>query len=92
MAKEKTKDRRGTGKVHFDFDEPKDPLDVGIWSLVPFEARITSVEIKYIRLSHYTDWADYDANSKEIAVRRKRHDAAVKANATRKAKKEAVQP
>ena len=81
MASAKTKVRRtGTGKTCVDFDDPIDPMDLNIFSMVPYDARVRSVTIEFERLP------------REAALAWKRHDAAVKANATRKAKKEEKKP
>ena len=66
-----------TGKVHVDFAEPTDPTSVHILWNLPLGAMVTSVVVNYVIMP-----LDF--------VQSRRHDAAVKANATRKAKKEAA--
>ncbi|MBR0056533.1 MAG: hypothetical protein IJP66_04325 [Kiritimatiellae bacterium] len=67
-----------TGKVHVDFAEPVDPTSVHILWQLPLGALVTSVVVSYVIMP-------LDV----VQEKRRRHDAAVKANATRKAKKEA---
>lgn len=62
-----------TGKVHVDFAEPTDPTSVHVLWNLPLGAMVTSVVVKYVIMP-----LDF--------VQSRRHDAAVKANATRKAK------
>ena len=78
----------GTGEVHFTFAEPKDPSDVQVRWQLPYNARVTSVVVRYVQIPHEVVLAERKAKCDS----QKRHDAAVKANATRKAKKEAQQP
>lgn len=80
MANAKT---RSEGELRAYFDTPADPLSVRILYDLPFTARVTSVVVRYTNISHEQALAELQ---KEISAR-KRHDAAVKANATRKAKK-----
>lgn len=65
-----------TGKVHVDFAEPMDPGSVPILWQLPLGAMVTSVDVKYVTMP-----LDF------VQEKRRRHDAAVKANATRKARK-----
>ena len=89
MAKAKyALQRTGTGTACVTFDEPQDPMFVQLWSLMPYEGRIKTIKIEYIRLTEETAAAERQKNMAAT----KRHIAAVKANATRKAKKEAVRP
>ena len=89
MSKPKAKDGRvGVGTVRFDFVEPCDPLFLRLWALIPNEGRVTSIRIDYISLSELKAMEERKARMKA----ERRHNAAVKANATRKAKKEAKQP
>ncbi len=78
----------GKGELRDDFNPPLNPNDVHTLREMPLNARVTSVTVRYVTISHKEALAELD---KAIAAR-KRHDAAVKANATRKAKKEAKQP
>jgi len=57
------------------FDEPKDPMDISIISMLPFGVMVKEVTFKYV-----TPPRDEYLNSL------RRHDAAVKANHTRKKK------
>ena len=71
-------------KVHVDFAEPMDPSSVQILWQLPVGALVTSIDVNYVTMP-----LDF------VIEKRRRHDAAVKANATRKARKaekEAVQP
>lgn len=70
-----------SGKVHVDYAEPVDPGSVQILWQLPVGVMVTSVDVAYVTMP-----LDF------VLEKRRRHDAAVKANATRKAKKEAVQP
>lgn len=89
MAKAKyATQRTGTGTACVTFDEPQDPLLVSLWNLVPYDGRIKSMKIEYIRITEEVAAAERAESSRKA----KRHIAAVKANATRKAKKEAKQP
>ena len=92
MPKPKAKDAKvGVGTVRFDFVEPRDPLFVRLWELLPYEGRITSVRVDYISLP---EWKATEERKARMNAER-RHIAAVKANATRKARKaekEAKQP
>lgn len=63
---------RGTASIKF--KTPVDPINIRPYEYLPYGALVTSVEINYV--------------PKGYAEKLKRHDAAVKANATRKAKKE----
>ena len=92
MPKPKAKaDKVGVGTVRFDFVEPRDPLFVRLWELVPYEGRVTSIRIDYISLPELKAMEERKARMNA----ERRHDAAVKANATRKARKakrDEVQP
>lgn len=80
MAKAKLT-KIGKGEVRIEYDVPRDPTDVHVLWELPYKARVTSVVVRYVQIP-----------AEVVLAERKRHDAAVKANATRKAKKEAVQP
>ena len=64
-----------TGKVHVDFAEPEDPGSVQILWQLPLGAMVTSVVVNYVVMP-----LDY-------VQAQRRHAAAVKANATPKARK-----
>ena len=70
-----------SGKVHVDYAEPVDPGSVQILWQLPVGAMVTSVDVAYVTMP-----LDF------VLEKRRRHDASVKANATRKAEKEATQP
>lgn len=75
--------KSGKGELRVDFDEPVPPSDVDVlWSL-PYNARVSSVVVRYVQIPH--DVARAELQARVAAA--KRHDAAVKANATRKARK-----
>lgn len=92
MAKKHKNNNEGTGTTHYTFDVPVDPIYIHTYSLVPIDARVKSIEIKYIKLTRDAADAELAERLATDKAKQKRHDAAVKANATRKAKKEAVQP
>lgn len=85
MAKAKA-DKVGVGTVRFDFEQPQDPMFIRLWDLLPYDGRVTSIRIDYIGITEFKSREERTARLKA----EKRHDAAVKANATRKAKKEAA--
>ena len=68
-----------SGKVHVDFADPVDPSSVHVLWELPLGALVTSVVVNYVTMP-----LDF------VQEKRRRHDAAVKANATRRAKKEAA--
>ncbi len=75
--------KSGKGELRVDFDEPVLPSDVDVlWSL-PYNARVSSVVVRYVQIPH--DVARAELQARVAAA--KRHAAAVKANATRKARK-----
>ena len=74
----------GKGEVRDDFDPPQKPVNVNTLYEMPLNARVTSVTVRYVTIPYDEARAELD---KDIAAD-KRHFAAVKANATRKAKKE----
>lgn len=91
MAKASMGNTVSKGEVRADFDPPIDPTRVYTLYDLPISARVTSVVVRYVTIPRDQAMAELE---KSIAAR-KRHDAAVKANATRKAKKaekKAVQP
>ncbi len=65
-----------SGKVHVDFAEPTDPTNVHVLWNLPIGSLVTSVVVNYVTMP-----LDF------VHEKRRRHDAAVKANATRKARK-----
>ena len=90
MAKEHKSNKEGTGMSRFTFDVPEDPIYIHTCSLIPFGARVKSIEVKYVKLTREAadaEMAERIATAKDEIKRQKRHDAAVKANATRKARK-----
>ena len=92
MAKEHKSNKEGSGTSHYTFDVPVDPIYVHTCSLIPFGARVKSIEVKYVKLTREAtdaEMAEHIAIAKDEIKRQKRHDAAVKANATRKAAKKA---
>ncbi len=78
----------GKGELRDDFNPPLNPNDVHTLREMPLNARVTSVTVRYVTIPHDEAMAELN---KDIAAD-KRHFAAIKANATRKAKKEAKQP
>ena len=78
----------GKGELRDDFNPPQKPFNVHTLREMPFNARVTSVTVRYVTIPHEEALAELN---KDIAAD-KRHFAAIKANATRKAKKEAKQP
>ena len=65
-----------SGKVHVDFAEPTDPTSVHVLWNLPIGSLVTSVVVNYVIMP-----LDF------VQEKRRRHEAAVKANATRKARK-----
>ena len=78
----------GKGELRDDFNPPQKPVNVNTLHELPLNARVTSVTVRYVTIPHDEAMAEL---KKDIAAD-KRHFAAIKANATRKAKKEAKQP
>lgn len=82
--------KTATGIAQMAFSIPKVPLDVNITSLVPYDALVTKIKIEYIKVPRAeadAAWAQSQKDFEARCIKRKRHQAAVKANATRKAKK-----
>ena len=80
----------GSGEARIEFDIPKDPFDIHLFETVPGDARITSMVVRYIRVPREViDAERKKAHAKIEAELKKqmRHEAAIKANATRKANK-----
>ena len=81
---------KGSGTARIVFDTPRDPFDVSVYSLVPFNSRVKSVEVMYVTIPVEVASSERAARMKSVEAKLKRHAAAVKVNATRKAKKEAA--
>ncbi len=80
----------GSGESRIEFDIPKDPFEIHLFEAVPYDAQITSIVIRYIRLPREVIDAERKKAHAEIEAemkKLKRHEAAIKANATRKANK-----
>ena len=85
-----TPNKVGSGESRIVFDIPKDPFEIHLFEAVPYDARITSIVIRYIRMPREVIDADRKNARDKIEAeltRLKRHEAAIKANATRKANK-----
>lgn len=82
--------KTATGVTQLNYDTPKASWDVSITSLVPYDALVTKIKIEYIKVPRAeaeAAWEQSLDDFKEKTKKRIRHHAAVKANATRKAKK-----
>ncbi len=82
--------KTATGNVQISYAQPKIPFDVSIISILPYEALVTKIKIDYIKVPHAEAVAAWNQSAKDFkatCIKRKRHLAAVKANATRKARK-----
>lgn len=82
--------KTATGIAQIAYTTPKLPYDVSIVTLVPYEALVTKIKIEYIKVPREeadAAWQQSIEESKVMYKKRKRHLAAVKANATRKARK-----
>ncbi|MBQ1428439.1 MAG: hypothetical protein IIZ06_02115 [Kiritimatiellae bacterium] len=82
--------KAATGIAQVAFATPKHPVDVGILTLLPYEALVTKIKVEYItvpRAEADAAWSQSIEATKANIKKRKRHLAAVKANATRKARK-----
>jgi hypothetical protein len=82
--------KTATGIVQLAYDTPKPPLVVHIWELVPPDAMVTKIKLEYVKVPREeadAAWQQAVGDALAMAKKRKRHLAAVKANATRKAKK-----
>ena len=80
----------GSGESRIKFDTPQDPFEIHLFEAVPYDARITSIDVRYVRVPREVIDADRKKANAEFEAklkRQKRHEAAIKANATRKAKK-----
>lgn len=82
--------KTATGILQMAFVTPKLPHDVHIATLLPYEALVTKIKIEYIKVPRAeadAAWAQSINDFETTCRKRKRHLAAVKANATRKARK-----
>ena len=91
MSNSKPKPNKvGSGETRIEFDMPKDPFEIHPGLLLPSDARITSMVLRYIRVPREVIDAERKKAHAEIEAemkKLKRHEAAIKANATRKANK-----
>ena len=82
--------KTATGIVQLAYNTPKAVVDVNIITLLPYDALVTKIKIEYIKVPRAEADAAWEASIEqrdEALIKQKRHQAAVKANATRKAKK-----
>lgn len=82
--------KTATGIVQLAYDTPKAVVDVNIATLLPYDALVKKIKIEYIMVPRAEADAAWNASIEqrdEASIKQKRHQAAVKANATRKAKK-----
>ena len=82
--------KTATGIAQIAFVTPKVPVDIHLMTLVPYEALVTKIKIEYIKVPRAEADAAWTQSQKDFEAtckKRKRHQAAVKANATRKARK-----
>ncbi len=82
--------KTATGIAQLAFVTPKLPHDVCLSTLLPYEALVTKIKIEYIKVPRAEAEAAMAQSQKdfvELCKKQKRHQAAVKANATRKARK-----
>ena len=82
--------KTATGIVQLAYDTPKSVVDVNIITLLPYDALVTKIKIEYIKVPRAEADAAWKASIEqrdEEFIKQKRHQAAVKANATRKARK-----
>lgn len=82
--------KTATGIAQMAFSMPKASWDVNVASLVPYDALVTGIKIEYItvpRADAEAVWKQSLDDLKEKTKKQNRHQAAVKANATRNAKK-----
>ena len=79
-----------TGVIQTSYAVPKLPHDICLSLLVPYDALVRKIRIEYIKVPHAeaeAAWQQSIEDERERVKKTKRHNAAVKANATRKAKK-----
>lgn len=72
------------------YTSPKLPHDICLPLLIPYDALITRIRIEYVKVSRAeadAAWQQSIGDEMERVKKTKRHNAAVKANATRKARK-----
>ena len=72
------------------YTSPKLPHDIYLSPLLPYDALITRIRIDYVKVPRAESeaaWQQSIEAERERVKKTKRHNAAVKANATRKAKK-----
>ncbi len=72
------------------YTSPKLPHDICLSLLIPYDALITRIRIEYVKVPRAevdATWQQSIADEREKVKKAKRHNAAIKANATRKAKK-----
>lgn len=82
--------KTATGIVQLAYDTPKAVGEVNIFTLLPYDALVKKIKIEYIKVPRAeaeTAWNASIEQRDEEFIKQKRHQAAVKANATRKAKK-----
>lgn len=82
--------KTATGIAQIAYTTPRPIIDVTIFNLVPYSALVTKIKIEYVnvpRAEAETAWNASVEGHDESSKKQKRHQAAVKANATRKAKK-----
>lgn len=82
--------KTATGIVQLAYDTPKAVVDVSLFTLLPYDALVKKIKIEYIKVPRHEADAAWNASIEqrdEECIKQKRHQAAVKANATRKAKK-----
>ena len=82
--------KTATGIAQMAFSMPKASWDVSVTSLVPYDALVTKIKIEYIKVPRAeaeAAWKQSLDDFKEKTKKQNRHQAAVKANATRKARK-----
>ena len=88
MANKPTK--TATGIAQIAFVTPKVPVDIHLMTLVPYEALVTKIKVEYIKVplaEADAAWTQSRKDFEATCIKRKRHLAAVKANATRKDRK-----
>jgi len=82
--------KTATGIAQVAYVTPKVPHDISILTPLPYEALVTKVKIEYIKVPRAEAeiaWKQSMDEFNATCQKRKRHLAAVKANATRKARK-----
>lgn len=82
--------KTATGIVQLTYDKPKAVVDVSIFTLLPYDALVKKIKVEYIKVPRAEADAAWDASieqSDDAFIKQKRHQVAVKANATRKARK-----